>query len=116
VRREFLHSDDMASACVHLMSLPDQQFQALSSSIAEAPLVNVGCGEDLTIRELAELIAEIAGFRGRLVFDTTKPDGTPRKLLDISRIRALGWQPAISLRQGLESVYLQYAAHVTSLA
>jgi GDP-L-fucose synthase len=112
VRREFLHSDDMASACLHLMSLPDWQFQALSSSTSEAPLVNVGCGEDLTIRELAELIADVVGFHGQLVFDTTKPDGTPRKLLDITRIRALGWQPAISLRQGLESVYKDYAAQL----
>jgi GDP-L-fucose synthase len=115
VRREFLHSDDMASACLHLMSLRDPEFKALSSSPSESPLVNVGCGEDLTIRELAELIAEIVGFRGQLVFDTTKPDGTPRKLLDISRIRSLGWQPTISLRQGIESVYLQYAARVTPL-
>jgi GDP-L-fucose synthase len=114
VRREFLHSDDMAAACVHMMSLPDRQFRALSSSTTEAPLVNIGCGEDLTIRELAELIAEIVGFRGQLVFDTTKPDGTPRKLLDISRIRALGWRPAISLRQGLQALYLQYATQVTS--
>jgi GDP-L-fucose synthase len=114
VRREFLHSDDMASACLCLMSLRDQEFQALSSSTSEAPLVNVGCGEDLTIRELAELIAEIVGFRGQLVFDTTKPDGTPRKLLDISRIRALGWHPTTSLRQGLESVYLQYAAQAAT--
>ncbi len=114
VRREFLHSDDMAAACVHMMSLPDEQFRALSSSTVEAPLVNIGCGEDLTIRELAELIADIVGFRGQLVFDTTKPDGTPRKLLDISRIRALGWRPAISLRQGLQALYLQYAAQETS--
>jgi GDP-L-fucose synthase len=98
------------------MSLPDKEFQTLSSSTSEAPLVNVGCGDDLTIRELAELIAEIVGFRGQLIFDPTKPDGTPRKLLDISRIRSLGWQPTISLRQGLESVYLQYAAQVTSPA
>jgi GDP-L-fucose synthase len=115
VRREFLHSDDMASACLHLVSLPDEEFQALSSSTSEAPLVNIGCGEDLTVRELAELIADIVGFRGQLVFDATKPDGTPRKLLDISRIRALGWQPTIPLRKGLESVYLQYAAQVASL-
>jgi GDP-L-fucose synthase len=115
VHREFLHSDDMAAACLHLMSLPEEEFQALGSSITEAPLVNIGCGEDLTIRELAELIAEVVGFRGQLVFDTTKPDGTPRKLLDISRIRALGWQPAIPLRQGLESVYRLYAEQAASL-
>ena len=116
VRREFLHSDDMAAACIHLMSLPDQQFRQLSCSASEPPLVNVGCGKDLTIRELAELIADVVDYRGELVFDPTKPDGTPRKLLDISRIRSFGWQPAISLRQGLESVYRDYVARIQAHA
>lgn len=112
VRREFLHSDDMASACVFLMSLPDREFQRLTSSRSEPPLVNVGYGEDLTVRELADLVAEIVGFRGRLAFDSSKPDGTPRKLLDVSRLKSLGWKPSIPLRQGIEAVYRQYSAEL----
>ncbi len=103
VRREFLHSDDMADACVFLMSLPEEQFQRLTGS--GAPLVNVGCGHDLTIRELAVLIAEVTGFSGKLVFDSSKPDGTPRKLLDVSLLSSLGWKSTIPLRLGIESVY-----------
>ena len=96
-RREFLHVDDLASACRFLLEEYD------------APeIVNVGCGEDVTIRELAAMIAEVAGFTGELVFDPTKPDGTPRKLLDVSRLTALGWRPRIPLRQGLEQTYRWY--------
>jgi GDP-L-fucose synthase len=109
VLREFLHSDDMADACVFLMNLTDEPFAAIARSETEAPLLNVGCGEDLTVRELAELIREVAGFKGRLVFDASKPDGTPRKLLDVSRMKRLGWQARISLREGLKSVYAEYA-------
>jgi GDP-L-fucose synthase len=104
-RREFLHSEDMADACVYLMNLSDENFWTLAQSESQAPLINVGCGEDLTIVELAEMILEVVGFRGRLVFDRSKPDGTPRKLLDVSRMKALGWQARIPLRKGLESVY-----------
>jgi GDP-L-fucose synthase len=93
-RREFLHVDDMADACLFLMEHYD-----------DAQLINVGCGEDVSIRELAELIGEIVGFSGRLEFDRSKPDGTPRKLLDISRLRELGWQAKISLESGIESTY-----------
>lgn len=92
-RREFLHSDEAADACVFLLNLPDNQLDEILANEEISPLVNIGCGEDLTIRELAELIARIVGFNGRLVFDTSKPDGTPRKLLDISRLTALGWKP-----------------------
>jgi len=110
VRREFLHSDDMADACVFVMSLPDAVYGPIIDSKSLAPLLNIGCGEDLTVRELAELIGEVVGFKGRLVFDTSKPDGTPRKLLDVTRMKDLGWQASISLREGLTTVYQQYSA------
>jgi GDP-L-fucose synthase len=99
-RREFLHSNDLADACLFLMGLGDDQFSTLLRT-DYGPLINIGCGEDITIRELAETIADIVGFRGELFFDPNKPDGTPRKLLDCSRLNALGWQPAIPLRAGL---------------
>ncbi len=92
-RREFLHSDEAADACVFLLNLPDNQLDKILANEEISPIVNIGCGEDLTIRELAELIAKTVGFSGQLVFDTSKPDGTPRKLLDISRLSALGWKP-----------------------
>jgi GDP-L-fucose synthase len=103
-QREFLHSDDLANACLFLMYLPDSDFLYLTAE-GRTPLVNIGFGEDLKIRELAELIADIVGFTGRLVFEPTKPDGTPRKLLDCSVMNKLGWRPVISLRSGLERVY-----------
>jgi GDP-L-fucose synthase len=93
-RREFLHADDLAEALRFLMETYDS-----------AKIINVGCGEDITIRELAELVAEVVGFEGNLVFDETKPDGTPRKLLDITRLRQLGWKPCISLRDGIRQTY-----------
>ena len=99
-RREFLHVDDLADACLYLM-------QHYSD---EAP-INVGWGTDVTIAQLARMIADVAGFTGTLQFDTTKPDGTPRKLLDISRLSALGWRPSIPLAQGLASTYEWYRAH-----
>lgn len=108
VRREFLHSDDMADACVFLMNLPDELFKAIARSESQAPLFNVGCGEDLTVRELAEMIRAAVGFTGRLAFDTSKPDGTPRKLLDVSRMKQLGWQAKIPLRDGITAAYAQY--------
>ena len=109
VRREFLHSDDMADACVFLMNLPDSLYGPIVESESLAPLLNIGCGEDLTVRELAELIGEVVGFKGRLAFDTSKPDGTPRKLLDVSRMKELGWEAGISLREGLAAVYREYS-------
>ncbi len=99
-RREFLHVDDLADAAVTLMLDYD-----------EPEIVNVGTGEDLTIRELAELVASVIGFTGKLVFDTSKPDGTPRKLLDVSRLRNLGWTPRIPLRSGIEETYRWYLNH-----
>ena len=93
-RREFLHVDDLAAACVFLLEKYDS-----------AEIINIGCGEDISIRELAELICEIVGFKGELAWDTTKPDGTPRKLLDVSKIHALGWRHHIELREGIARTY-----------
>ena len=109
-RREFLHADDMASACVFLMLLGNEQFDPLVRSEIAAPLVNIGCGEDLTVRELAETVAAIVSFKGELVFDAGKPDGPPRKLLDVGRITKLGWHPKISLKRGVESAFDNYLA------
>lgn len=101
--REFLHVDDMASASVHVMDLADEIYTAQTQPMLSH--INVGTGVDCTIRELAETIAKVTGFTGALVFDTSKPDGTPRKLLDTSRINALGWRPGIELKQGLQLAY-----------
>jgi GDP-L-fucose synthase len=100
-RREFLYSDDLANACVFLMRLEDCQFDPLVDK-DHSPLINIGFGEDTTIRELAEMIAGVLEFKGGFVFDTSKPDGTQRKLLDSSLLRQLGWRPSTSLRVGLE--------------
>ncbi|HEX5235211.1 MAG TPA: GDP-L-fucose synthase [Silvibacterium sp.] len=101
-RREFLYNDDLARACVFLLSLPDAKFNLLLKD-DEPPLLNVGTGEDLAIRQLAELICRIVGFEGELVFDASKPDGTPRKLLDVSRIHALGWKAQTTLEEGIRA-------------
>jgi GDP-L-fucose synthase len=105
-RREFLHVDDMAAACVFVMQLP----RAAWDDKVGMPFINIGSGNDMTIRELASLIGEVVGFKGKLEFDKGKPDGTPRKLMDGSRLHALGWKPAIELRHGLEQVYRAFAA------
>jgi GDP-L-fucose synthase len=115
-RREFLYSDDAADACVFLMNLPDDVLEGIIAQDSMPPIVNVGCGKDITIRELAELIADIVGFEGRLVFDLSKPDGTPRKLLDISRLAALGCTPKTSLREGLMRAYRDFSENVTKSA
>ena len=99
-RREFLHVDDLASACLLLLEKYDSP-----------EIINIGCGEDITVRELAELICDVVGFNGELVWDATKPDGTPRKLLDITKIRALSWQPTIPLRQGIAQTYEWFLAN-----
>ena len=99
-RREFLHVDDLASACLLLLENYDSP-----------EIINVGCGEDISIRELAELICDVVGFDGELAWDTTKPDGTPRKLLDVSKIRALGWKPAVPLRDGIVRTYGWFRAN-----
>jgi GDP-L-fucose synthase len=99
-RREFLHVDDLASACLLLLERYDSP-----------EIINVGCGEDISIRELAELICDIVGFDGELAWDTTKPEGTPRKLLDVSKLRALGWKPLIPLRDGIVQTYQWFLAN-----
>ena len=99
-RREFLHADDLGRAVVHLLDHYD-----------EADTINVGTGTDIPIRELAELIADVVGFGGSIVQDASQPDGTPRKLLDVSRITALGWRPTIGLREGIEETYRWYREH-----
>jgi len=104
-RREFLYSDDVAGACLFLLNLADEQFVSVANSQHEPPLVNVGWGEDVSIRELAAMIANVVGFKGTIAFDTSKPDGAPRKLLDVSRLTRLGWKPSVSLGQGLELAY-----------
>jgi GDP-L-fucose synthase len=93
-KREFLHADDMASACVFIMQ-----------NYNESKFLNIGCGEDISIRELALLIKRIVGYKGNMIFDKTKPDGTPRKLLDITRLKATGWKPTISLEEGIADIY-----------
>lgn len=102
--REFLHADDLARACVHLLGI-DAGSDLFNDE--EPPLLNAGTGEEHSIREMAEMAAEVVGFEGELVFDATKPDGTPRKLLDVSRMQALGWRHKIGLREGLRAVYEQ---------
>lgn len=105
--REFLYSDDMADACLYLLEQTEGRLQELFSD-AQPPLVNVGCGEDLTIRELAELIKDIVGFSGELTFDTSKPDGTMRKLLDVDKLSKMGWRATTTLRNGIETSYQSY--------
>ena len=105
-RREFLHVDDMAAACVHVMELDEAVLRDHTRPMLSH--INVGTGVDCTIRELAETVARVIGFTGRLVFDTDKPDGAPRKLLDVSRLAALGWRPQIGLEEGLRDAYAWY--------
>ncbi|HOW35774.1 MAG TPA: GDP-L-fucose synthase [Candidatus Omnitrophota bacterium] len=97
-RREFLYADDFVDACLFLMN-----------TYEDAEMINVGCGFDVSIKELAEMIAEVSGFKGKIVFDRTKPDGTMRKLMDNSRIKRLGWRPKIGLKEGIKKTYDWYA-------
>ena len=116
-RREFLFSDDMADACVFLMDLPDTRYEPLLGSDEnvtgrfEPPLVNIGVGEDVTIAELAALVARVVGYAGAIVYDTSKPDGTPRKLMDVARMRSAGWQARTTLEDGLRVAHAEFAAH-----
>ena len=98
-KREFLYVDDLADACVHLM---EQGY--------DGDLLNIGTGEDVSIRELAQTVMQVVGFNGRIVFDSSKPDGTPRKLLDVSRLAALGWRASTALREGVLRAYADFAA------
>jgi GDP-L-fucose synthase len=106
-RRELLYSDDLGEACVFVMGLPDAKFDALIAP-GMLPLLNAGSGEEHSIAELAALVAKAVGFEGRLTFDPSKPDGTPRKLLDSSRIRALGWAPTVPLAEGVSRAYADF--------
>jgi GDP-L-fucose synthase len=106
-RREFLYSDDMAAACVHLMDLPPDRLSSLVSD-REPPLVNVGSGEDLTIRDLAERVRAVVGADVAIDWDSSKPDGTPRKLLDVGKLSALGWRPTIALDDGIRRAYADF--------
>lgn len=113
-RREFLYSDDMAEACVFLMDLADEKFVGLLGSDEsvtgrfEPPLVNIGSGQDLTIAELARLVKHTVGYDGVIVFDISRPDGTPQKLLDVSRLASVGWRASTSLAQGLAAAYRDF--------
>jgi GDP-L-fucose synthase len=110
-RREFLYSDDMAQACLFLMQLPDNQFKQLLAHDRNdglPPLVNVGTGSDITIKQLAELVGSVVGYGGQLIFDSTKPDGTMRKLMDVSLINSLGWQAGTSFIDGMNYAYQNY--------
>ena len=119
--REFLYSDDMAQACVHLLRLPEERFLPLLGSDEcvsgrfEPPLVNIGAGREISIRALAELVGEVVGFSGRIVFDASRPDGTPRKLCDVSRLTNAGWVAATPLRQGLALAYADFRERAAGL-
>lgn len=116
-RREFLYSEDMADACVFLMKLPEEKYDSLLGSDEsktgkfEPPLVNIGVGEDVTIKELAETLKRIVVYEGGIVFDTTKPDGTPQKLMDVGRLTAVGWNAQTSLADGLERSVADFCAN-----
>jgi GDP-L-fucose synthase len=121
-RREFLFSDDMADACVFLMNLADERYTALlgSDEVAsgrfEPPLVNIGVGHDVTIAELAALIGKVVGYGGQIVYDASKPDGTPRKLMDVGLLNAAGWQASTGLEAGLRVAYAEFAQSQASAA
>ena len=108
--REFLHVDDMAAASIHVMELDDATYQANTQPMMSH--INVGTGVDCTIGQLAKTIADVTGFTGKLTFDTSKPDGAPRKLMDVSRLKSLGWQASISLEDGLKDAYDWYVTNV----
>lgn len=107
--REFLHVDDMAAASVHVMNLDNDTYQANTQPMLSH--INVGTGVDCTIRELAETMKQVVGFEGEIVFDTSKPDGTPRKLMDVCRLKGLGWQSKLTLRAGLSDTYAWFSQH-----
>lgn len=112
--REFLRVDDLAGSCLFLISLEEEAFRQLLARY-RSPLINIGWGKDISIKELTVLIKEVTGFEGNFAFDTTKPDGTPRKLLDVSRLGSLGWQPKISLRDGIRHTHNWYLKNLSHL-
>ena len=111
--REFLHVDDMAAASVHILSLDKQTYDSHTEPMLSH--INVGTGTDFTIRELAKMMAEVVGYEGAIVFDASKPDGVPRKLLDVSRLKALGWEASIELKAGLATTYRWFLDHSESI-
>ncbi len=120
-RREFLYSDDAADACVFLMNLPDQAFDSVLSpqssvqgDYSSPPLINIGCGQDQTIKELAEAVRKVVGYEGDVTWDSSKPDGTPRKLLDVTRLGAVGWKSSIGLAEGITKAYEDYLARLAN--
>ena len=119
-RREFLYSDDMAEACVYLLNLADADYEKLLGSDEsktgrfEPPLINIGVGDDVTIRELAELVGQIVGYTGKIVFDASKPDGTPRKLMDVARLNGSGWKAQTPLTDGLKRAYADFQSQRAS--
>jgi GDP-L-fucose synthase len=119
-KREFLYSEDMSDACIYLMNLPDDSFDALLGSDEtvsgkfEPPLVNIGVGNDVSIGDLATLVKQVVGYTGEIIFDTSKPDGTPRKLMDVSRLNKLGWSAPTSLQAGLTSAYADFISNHTA--
>lgn len=111
-RREFLYSDDLAEACVFIIDLADKQHDLLLRNPSVPPLINIGCGEDLTIKELVELVAKVVDYKGAIVWDRQKPDGTMLKMLDSSFINRVGWRPRIALEEGLRLAYQYYLNNV----
>ena len=107
-RREFLYSDDLADSCVFLMNLVANEFESLVAGQESPPLINIGCGHDLTIRELVGIVKEVVGYEGQFQWDRGKPDGTPQKLLDVSRLNRLGWEAKISIKDGLRLTYQDF--------
>ncbi|MFV1997305.1 MAG: GDP-L-fucose synthase family protein [Acidiferrobacterales bacterium] len=107
-KREFLYSDDLGEAALHLMTIDDRLYTAMVANHESPPLINIGSGKDLTIKELAELIKTVVGFEGNIDWDQSKPDGTPRKLLDISKISQLGWKAEHSLKEGIRKAYADF--------
>lgn len=117
-RREFMFNDDMAQACIHIMNLPDAKFENLLASDRNggpAPVINIGVGEDITIAELANLIAKVTGFHGDISYDTSMPDGTPRKLMDVSRLHQLDWKASTYLHDGLTQAYDDFLLNQTTI-
>jgi GDP-L-fucose synthase len=113
-RREFLYVDDMADACLHVMNLPRTEYDRHTTAMLSH--INVGTGEDVTIREVAEVIRRTVGYQGDIAFDTSKPDGTPRKLLDVARLTALGWQSRMALEEGIKETYERFKENVACVA
>ena len=107
-RREFLYVDDLADACIFLINLPEKQYNKLLLNDMQPPLINIGWGKDISIKELVDLVKEVIGYTGNVQWDTSKPDGTPRKLLNIDKMNGLGWMPKVNLREGIRLAYSDY--------